>query len=190
MTWDTFLNQLQAWLEGRGLLAREAAWVIGVSGGADSTLLLRAMKALTDRAELGWKVHAAHFHHGLRGVEADADAAFARALADELGLPFHTERADIGAEVARGGGSTEEVARSRRYEFLERVALKTGSELVAVAHHADDNAETVIHRICRGTGLRGLAGIRDVRPIQPDSHIRVVRPLLGQRRATIEELCA
>lgn len=189
MTWDQFLNQLQAWLGDRKLLAPETSWVVGVSGGADSTLLLHGLKALSDRESLQWKLHAAHFHHGLRGAEADADAVFVSDLADELGLPFHTERVDIRAEIERVGGSTEEVARNRRYDFLERVALKTGSELVAVAHHADDNAETVLHRICRGTGLRGLTGIHDVRPIQPDSHIRLVRPLLNQRRATIEELC-
>ena len=189
MTWDSFLNQVQAWLESRELLAPRTSWVVGLSGGPDSTLLLHAMLALSERAELSWKLFPAHFHHGLRGDEADADAAFVSDMADEFGLPLCTERADIRAEVARRGGSTEEVARSRRYEFLERVALKTGSGLVAVGHHADDNAETVLHRICRGTGLRGLVGIHEVRPIQPDSHVRVVRPLLHQRRATIEELC-
>ncbi len=190
MNWDTFLNQLQAWLESRALLTPEASWVVGVSGGPDSTLLLDALKALSERDGLRWKLQVAHFHHGLRGAEADGDAAFVAARADELGLPLHTERADIRAAVEREGGSTEEVARSWRYDFLERVALKTGSELVAVAHHADDNAETVLHRICRGTGLRGLAGIRDVRPIQPDSHVLLVRPLLNQRRETIEQMCA
>ncbi len=190
MNWDTFLNQLQTWLESRKLLSDAASWVVGVSGGPDSTLLLHAMNALCEREGLAWKLHVAHFHHGLRGAEADADAEFVAEAARALGLPFHAERADVQAVVARDGGTTEEVARGRRYEFLERVALKTGSEIVAVAHHADDNAETVLHRICRGTGLRGLAGIPDVRPIQPDSHILLVRPLLGQRRATIEELCA
>jgi len=190
VNWDAFLNQVQAWLESRQLLAAHTSWVVGLSGGPDSTLLVHALKALSEREELRWKLHAAHFHHGMRGAEADADAAFAAELAEQLGLPYHTERADIPAVVAEEGGSPEEVARDRRYEFLERVALKAGSELVAVAHHADDNAETILHRICRGTGLRGLAGIRDVRPIRPGSRICVVRPLLSQRRATIEELCA
>ncbi len=190
MTWDAFLNQIRGWLHTRDLLQPEIPWVVGVSGGPDSALLLHVMCAISEREALQWKLHAAHFHHGLRGAEADADAEFVSELADQLGVPFHTARADIRAEVERGGGSTEEVARDRRYEFLERVALRTGSERVAVAHHADDNAETVLHRICRGTGLRGLAGIRDVRPIRPNSHVRIVRPLLGQRRATIEALCA
>jgi tRNA(Ile)-lysidine synthase len=181
---------MQAWLEARHLLREDANWVIGLSGGADSTVLLHAMHDLSARAELNWRLHPAHLHHGLRGDEADADCQFVSDLADEFNLPFHSERVDIQAESDQGGGSLEEVARQRRYEFLERVALQTGSELVAVAHHADDNAETVLHRICRGTGLRGLSGIRDVRPINPDSHVRVVRPLLRQRRETIEEICA
>lgn len=189
MNWDAFLNQLHAWLASRELVRLEDRWVVGASGGPDSTLLLHALKALSEREGLRWKLFAAHFHHGLRGAEADADAAFVAASAAELGVPFHSERADIGAAVARDGGSTEEVARERRYEFLERVALQTGSELVAVAHHADDNAETVLHRICRGTGLRGLAGIHAVRPIRPESRIRLVRPLLNQRRDAIEGLC-
>jgi tRNA(Ile)-lysidine synthase len=190
VNWDVFLNQLQAWLASRQFLTHETSWVIGVSGGPDSSLLLHAMHALSERDGLRWKLHVAHFHHGLRGAEADIDAAHVARLADELGLPFHTERADIRAVAGREGGSTEEVARRRRHDFLERTALKTGSELVAVAHHADDHAETVLHRICRGTGLRGLVGIRDVRPIQPDSHVLLVRPFLSQRRSTIVELCA
>jgi tRNA(Ile)-lysidine synthase len=190
VNWDSFLNQLRAWLESRRLLSPESSWVIGASGGPDSTLLVHAMKALMERDGLKWRLHLAHFHHGLRAEEADEDEEFVRGLGTELGLPFFREREDIRATAARDGGSTEEVARKRRYDFLERVALRTGSELVAVAHHADDNAETVIHRICRGTGLRGLAGIRDVRPVQEDSHIRVVRPFLNHRRTVIEELCA
>lgn len=190
VTWDSFLNQLQAWLETRHLLTEGTSWVIGLSGGPDSTVLLHALRDLSERADRGWKLHASHFQHGLRGAEGDADAAFVAALATELNVPFHTERADIQAAAEQGEGSIEEVARQRRYDFLERVALKVGSELVAVAHHADDHAETVLHRICRGTGLRGLVGIRDIRPIQPASHVRVVRPLLRQRRATIEEMCA
>jgi tRNA(Ile)-lysidine synthase len=189
VTWDSLVNQVQAWLESRDLLTPGARWVIGVSGGPDSTLLLHAMQDLSQRAGLEWKLFVAHLHHGLRGAEADADEVFVAQLAEQLGLPLHTERADIGLKAQQQGGSTEEVARDYRYTFLERVALQTGSDLVAVAHHADDNAETILHRICRGTGLRGLAGITDVRPIRAGSRVRLVRPLLNQRRAAIEELC-
>lgn len=187
--WDPFLDRLAGWLEQRGLLTPGARWVVGVSGGLDSTLLLHALKALSERKELGWMLHTAHFHHGLRGAEADADQEFVAALAERLDTPFHTERTDIRALYEAEGGSTEEVARRHRYEFLERVALNTGSECVAVGHHADDNAETVLHRICRGTGLRGLAGISDVRPIRSGSRVRLVRPLLPHDRASIKALC-
>ncbi len=189
MNWEAFLDHLRNWLASRGLLDPTASWVVGVSGGPDSTLLLHALHALGQRDDIHWQLHAAHFHHGLRGAEADEDEAFVAQVADQLNIRFHSERADIRARVASDGGSTEEVARTSRYEFLERVALQTGSNLIAVAHHADDNAETVLHRICRGTGLRGLAGIHHVRPVQPNSHIRLVRPFVGLRRALIEELC-
>lgn len=189
MNWDSFLEQLGNWLAEHQLLAPGKGWVVGVSGGADSTLLIHALRDLRDRRGLRWELHVAHLHHGLRGPDADADFEWVAALADRLNLPFHHERTDVRAAVQEEGGSTEEVARERRYEFLERVALKTGSDYVAVAHHADDDAETILHRICRGTGLRGLAGMRPVRPIQPGSRVMLVRPLLAQRRATIEALC-
>lgn len=190
MNWDSFIDLTAAWLEQRELATPGARWVLGVSGGPDSTLLLHAVHELSQRRNLKWVMHVAHLHHGLRDSEADADAAFVSQLAAKLQLPFHEERTDIRAQVAQGGGSTEEVARERRYEFLERIALKAGSELVAVAHHADDDAETILHRICRGTGLRGLAGMRDMRSIRPGSQVKLVRPFLHTRRATIEAMCA
>jgi tRNA(Ile)-lysidine synthase len=183
--WEAFLDDLAAALERLQLLQAGAAWVLGVSGGPDSTLLLHAFSALSEKRGLGWKLHVGHLHHGLRDQEADADAEFVKQLAQQLDVPFHEERADIRAAVAGGAGSTEEVARNRRYDFLERIALTAGSDLVAVANHADDNAETVLHRICRGTGLRGLGGMREIRPIQPGSRVRLIRPMLSMRRASL-----
>jgi tRNA(Ile)-lysidine synthase len=187
--WDAFVEQTADWLGERQLLTPAARWVLGVSGGPDSTLLLHVMLSVNQRHELGWGLHVAHLHHGLRDRDADDDAAFVADLARQFDLPLHQERADIRAQVAAGAGSTEEVARERRYEFLERVALKTGSDLCGVAHHADDNAETVLHRVLRGTGLRGLGGMRDIRAIQPGSRVRLVRPFLQQRRELIETIC-
>ncbi|MBN2446076.1 MAG: tRNA lysidine(34) synthetase TilS [Phycisphaerae bacterium] len=190
MAWNAFLDGLAGWLDQRQLLDKNSKWVLGASGGPDSTILAHALAGLTAARDLGWKLNVAHLHHGLRGADADADEQFVRDLASELGLPFHGERIDIAGEVARQGGSTEEVARQHRYEFLERVALKTGADRVAVGHHADDDAETILHRICRGTGLRGLAGMAAARPIRAGSRVQLIRPLLHHRRATIEKLLA
>ncbi len=189
MTWDAFLDQFAQWFADRDQLTPGARWVVGASGGPDSTLLLHAMATLSRRLGLAWGLHAGHLHHGLRGAEADEDATFVENLAARLAVTVHRERVDIRAQVAQLGGSTEEIARQRRYEFLERVALQVGAECVVVAHHADDNAETVLHRIIRGTGLRGLRGMSDTRPIQPGSRVRLIRPLLGVRRETIDALC-
>ncbi len=188
MNWDDFLDQIREWFDRRELLTPAARWVLGVSGGLDSTLLLHTMHELNRRDNLRWSLHVAHLHHGLRSTDADDDAGFVAGLSQQLGLPVEVEKTDIRAEVAADGGSTEEVARERRYEFLERVALRSGSDRVAVAHHADDDAETVLHRVCRGTGLRGLAGMPDVRPIQPGSRVRLVRPFLHTRRAVLQGL--
>lgn len=189
MHWDAFVDHIAGWLEARELLVKEQRWTLGVSGGPDSTLLLHVMQEIDRRRELGWTLHVAHLHHGLRDAEADGDATFVAELAARLGVTLHQESTDIRAQVATGGGSTEEIARQRRYEFLERIALKTGCDLASVAHHADDNAETVLHRICRGTGLRGLGGMHDIRPIQPGSRVRLIRPFVDQRRETIERIC-
>lgn len=190
MTWTGLLDILRDWLRARELFEQQMRWVVGVSGGPDSTLLLRALHGLNECDNLGWKLHVGHLHHGLRPADADEDAEFVEQLCNELHIPFHHERVDIRKAVDEHNGSTEEIARKHRYDFLERVALKSGAEQVAVAHHADDNAETVLHRICRGTGLRGLAGMSEIRAIQPNSRVRLVRPLLGLRRRDIERICA
>ncbi len=131
------------------------------------------------------RLHAAHLNHGIRGAEADADEAFVREQCAALGVPCSVERADVPAEARRAGVSIEEAARDCRYAFFGRVCLQTGSRVVAVGHHADDNAETIVQRLFRGTGLHGLAGIRPSRRLSPDGEVRLVRPLLGMRRSRI-----
>ncbi len=189
VNWDSFLEETGSWFERQELFVPQARWVVGVSGGADSVLLLHTLRHLSEKHELRWELHVAHLHHGLRGDEADADARFVEDLARQLALPAQVEHVDIASKVQTHGGSTEEVARQHRYEFLERVALKTDAAGVIVGHHADDDAETILHRICRGTGMRGLAGMRDRRAIRSGSRVPLLRPLLHQRRATIEQLC-
>lgn len=155
--------------------------VCAVSGGADSIALLRGLHAVNTMRSCGWTLHVAHLHHALRD-EADADEAFVRETAGRLGLACVCERADVQGEAARSGQSIEEAARRMRYAFLERVALEAGAKNVATGHHLDDQAETVLHRIVRGTGLEGLIGMRERRPIREGGDVFIVRPLLSATR--------
>jgi tRNA(Ile)-lysidine synthase len=148
---------------------------VALSGGADSVALLWVLKTLAPR--LGLTLRAAHFHHGIRGAEADRDEAFCRALCQSWEVPFLSGRGDAPARAAATGESLEEAARVLRYEFL----LGTAPGLVATAHNADDNAETLLSHLLRGTGLRGLGGI-------PPKRDRIVRPLLSCSRAEIGAL--
>jgi tRNA(Ile)-lysidine synthase len=165
-----------------------------VSGGSDSTALWVALARL--RAELGLdELVLAHLDHGLRADdEAAADRAFVEGLAARFDLPLAVERADARAELAaRGTGSLEAAARALRYRFFTRLARERDADRVAVAHTRDDQVETVLMRVLRGTGLRGLGGIPRSRRLSAEApHTRVVRPLLGvgrqEARAYLSEL--
>ncbi len=159
--------------------------LLGVSGGADSVALLHLFANLAPRDDWRFRLHVIHVNHQLRGAEAEGDASFVETLCRGLNVPCTLESIDVARRAEAEGGSVEEVGRHSRLEAYERVCLKTGIRTVALGHHADDNAETVLHRIFRGTGLRGLVGIRPSRPLRPGSDIRLVRPLLGFRRAEI-----
>lgn len=129
-----------------------------VSGGADSVALLLELKRL-QRNGLIARVEAAHLHHGIR-KEADADAAFVRALCERLGVPLWVERVDVPALQRERGESTELAARNARYAFLERVRASRSLDSIALGHHRDDQAETVLLHLLRGSGTDGLAGMR------------------------------
>ena len=154
---------------------------VGLSGGADSVALLRALAARS--GELGLVLHAAHLHHGLRGAEADADAAFARELASGLGVPFHEARVDAGAEAKEKGETLEEAARRLRYGWFRQLLAADGVEAVATAHTLDDQAETVLAKFLRGAWTEGLAGIH---PVIEFPEGRILRPLLSATRAEVE----
>src|SRR4051812_5247125 len=154
-----------------------AGLVVAVSGGADSVALLRA---LVEIGEPGGRLVVAHLNHGLRGAESDGDEAFVRELCG--GLPdveFRGERIDVRA----AGGNLEAAARRERYAWLSRVAGECGLAWGATGHTADDQAETVLHRLLRGAGLQGLRGIAVGRELRPG--VTVVRPLLGATRAEV-----
>lgn len=181
------LKALAQGLLSERLLTTSDRVVVGVSGGADSMALLTLLVELNQ--QLGWELslHVAHLNHQLRGADAEKDAGFVQAAADSLSLPCTIETRDIKALAAAEPRGIEEVGRRERYAFFERVCLQVGSKLVAVGHHADDNAETILHRILRGTGLRGLVGIPRRRPLSQGNDVMLVRPLL---RLTRQALCA
>ncbi len=158
--------------------------VVAVSGGLDSIALARALCQLkhTDTPLL-----LAHLNHQLRGSASDADEAFVRDFAQGR-APLVCQRLDIAGLAQREGENLEAVARRERYRWLAEVARSHGLRFVATAHHANDQAETVLHRLLRGTGIEGLRGIAARRELADG--VEVVRPLLAVSRAEIEAYLA
>ena len=160
--------------------------VVAVSGGPDSVALLRALLLL--RPTLSPLV-IAHLNHQLRGDESNADELFVRELHSTLlaaghpALDFRGERIDVAARARAGKANLEATARRLRYDWLAQVAREYGLGLVATGHTADDQAETVLHRLLRGAGLQGLRGIAGRRPLGPG--VEVIRPLLDVTRAEV-----
>ncbi len=187
MSYSQIVKRLKLDIDKNRLVQAGQRVVVGVSGGPDSVALLHLMVELNAAENLALKLHVAHLNHQIRGDEADADTEFVSDMAKTLGLPCTIEREDVPAIAVETKRSVEETGRARRYAFLERVCLRAESELVAVAHHADDNVETVLHHIVRGTGLRGLSGMPVLRPLNLGSNVRLIRPLLGFRRSELLE---
>lgn len=160
----------------------EQSVLLAVSGGADSVAMLRAMLKLQSACQL--RLQVAHFNHRLRGDESDADARWVAELCTQLGVVGHLGSASQ-AETTRTTGSREGDARQLRYQFLEQTAVANSCRVIAVAHTADDQAETVLHRILRGTGLTGLSGIPPIRTL--GCGVNVVRPLLGIQRQDLHD---
>jgi tRNA(Ile)-lysidine synthase len=166
----------QAFLEFfRSLTPRPGKLLLSVSGGGDSVALLHLCLQL--REDLGIeRLAVAHVNHGLRGAESDAEEAFVAKLAEKAGLQLHLQR--LGGKTAQDSG-IEEWARRQRYAFLGALRQQHGFDYIATGHTAEDQAETLLLNILRGTGLAGLGGIK---PVREDG---VIRPLLGLRRASL-----
>ena len=156
---------------------------VAVSGGADSVALLRLLESLRD--ELGVALVVVHFDHMLRGEESDRDASFVEEMARASGLEFVSAREDVRAAAAQNGWNMEEAARRLRYAFFDRVLSSRKATRIAVAHTADDQAETVLAHIIRGTGPTGLASIYPI--VESPSGGAIVRPLLPIRRAELRD---
>src|SRR5580704_215900 len=151
---------------------------VGVSGGSDSAALLRILQEVS--GQLGILLAVLHFNHGLRGADSDGDEQFVASLASRLQLPFFCGREDVGGVARERRWNLEEAGRRLRYGFFAALVAEGRVDRVAVAHTADDQAETVLARVLRGTGTAGLASIYPV-----NGH--VVRPLLEVRRAELRE---
>ncbi len=178
---------VRAALEDAGL-ARGSLLVVAVSGGPDSLALLHALHSLSP--ETGIRLHGAHLDHALRGEESAADARFVAAEFRRLGLAGTCERADVSAYRRERKLSLEEAARDVRYAFLARAAERQGADAVALGHTADDQAETVLMHVLRGSGLAGLRGMSPLsRRVFAGESVTLVRPLLEVTRAEVADFC-
>ena len=169
---------LLSWMERWHMLPPEGGVILcAVSGGRDSVCLLHYLTTIAPRR--GFTVAAAHLNHRMR-PEAQRDEDFVRGLCREWNVPFYTEAAPVYEMAARWGLGVEETGRRLRYDFFLRTADAIGAAYIATAHHAQDQAETVLLNLLRGTGPEGLGGIPPVRG-------RIIRPLLQTGRAEIED---
>ena len=155
-------------IERHSLIRRREMVVVGVSGGADSVCLLHVLAR--SRRRLGMRLHVAHLNHQIRGVESQADAEYVSDLAGSLDIPITIERQDVAAYRTARKCSLEEAARELRYAFFARVAGSVGAHRIAVGHTRDDQVETILMHILRGTGIAGLSGLAPCSPLAPDSH--------------------
>ncbi|UCD08020.1 MAG: tRNA lysidine(34) synthetase TilS, partial [Dehalococcoidales bacterium] len=162
--------------------------LVAVSGGPDSVCLLLVLMKL--REELGIDLHIAHLNHKLRDVESDNDAEYVSKLAQKLGLSVNIEERDVEEYRSRHGGTMEEAAREVRYDFLAETAKSVKAGAVAVGHTREDNIETIIMHLVRGTGTRGLRGLKPVTQMNfRTGMVRIIRPLLEINRDETLSYC-
>jgi len=191
-------------IQRHSLIPRKELVVVGVSGGADSVCLLHVLAEW--RRTLGIKLHVAHLNHQIRGVESQADAEYVSNLAGSLGIPITIESQDVAAYRTERKCSIEEAARELRYAFFARVARKVGAHRIAIGHTRDDQVETILMHILRGTGVTGLSGLAPCSPLAYDSqrmslpvssrslrakrsNLLVIRPLLDITREETATYC-
>ena len=180
-----FISALQRTILAQALLPTAGTVVIACSGGADSLALLHGLHAVCGQRGTRWagvRLHVAHLDHGLRGADGAEDAAFVAAESARLGLPC-TVATLTSADRAGWRGSLEAAARRARYALLHRVAQEVGASQIAVGHTADDQAETILFHLMRGSGVEGLVGMHYVNG-------QIIRPMLDCWRADTESYCA
>lgn len=174
---STFAQDLDAYMREHNLAPANASLLLAVSGGVDSMVLFRLLRELAPA--WGWRLSVAHFNHHLRGVESEQDEHFVQRQCTAWGLTAHVAGADAAAWSKENGHSVETGCRILRYRFLQQLADSLGYDRIVTAHNSNDQAETVLDHLLRGSGVTGLAGI----PCQRD---RIIRPLLFCDRARIQ----
>ena len=165
------------------LFKRGQTVLVGFSGGPDSVCLLHFLCHLARKKH--FELAAVHVHHGLRGAAADADARFCRTMCKNMDIAFLLYKKNVRALAKKLDLSVEHAARKARYEAFAAAAKKTGAAKIALGHHLDDQAETVLLNLLRGTRAEGLCGIPVRRPL--NKKVEIVRPLLCITRAEVEE---
>ena len=165
-------------------VSKDAPILVAFSGGADSSALLYMLAAYAKTN--GGRIYAAHVNHMIRGEEADHDEEFCKSFADSLGVELFVCRRDVPEYAKITSQSVETAARQVRYEFFDEIMKEHGIPILATAHNANDNLETIIFNICRGCGLTGVSGIPQSRPCK---HGTVVRPILYMSRTEILDFC-
>ena len=173
--------KLVAFQKKSGLLAKGDRVLAAVSGGPDSVCLAHHLAEI--RRRHGFELRLLHVHHGLRGREADRDAEFVRKLGKSLGLPVQVVSVEVKRRAQARGKGLEEAGRELRYAALREAARRQRCNKVATAHHLDDQAETVLLNLLRGTRLSALGGIPPRRPLGPN--LELVRPLLAIRKSEV-----
>jgi tRNA(Ile)-lysidine synthase len=173
-------------LPGQQQLPVDRPCLVGVSGGCDSVTLLHLLHEAGHR-----ELVVCHLDHGLRGEESDGDRRFVESLAAGYGYQSEVECIDVAHLAETSGESIEQAGRKARHRFFAGIAAVRGVCDVVLAHHADDQAETIMHNLLRGSGMRGLVGMRGSRKIEVDGvTLTLRRPLLGVRRAAIRDFAA
>lgn len=173
-----------------GLPTTNAGILVAVSGGADSTALLLALDELIQKKKLEMRLVVVHLDHGLRGSAAKEDARWVKSLAAQMGYRATIGRADVKKQAARSRDNLEQAARRARYGFFARTAKKESASFLLTAHTMDDQAETILLNLTRGSGADGLGGMAPVRRLEGASQTKLARPLLGwAKRADTEEYC-
>ncbi|WP_404406668.1 tRNA lysidine(34) synthetase TilS [Jeotgalibacillus malaysiensis] len=178
---NDFRLTVKAYCDKHGMVSKGDKVLIGVSGGPDSLALLHFFSEV--RSDLN--VEAVHVDHGLRG-SSGSDAAYVEAYCRQRRIPFHLLKADVKGRMKETGEGVQEAARKVRYDYFKKLMEETGADVMMVGQHADDQVETILFRLTRGTSIRGAAGILPVRPFAAG---KMVRPFLSVTKAEIEQYC-